>query len=61
MFDQYNEYAERTILPGTLAYLIRTKDARILMDSDAMHEYEPPPTRRRHDDIDGSPYGIASK
>ena len=31
------------------------------MDSDAMHEYEPPPTRRRHDDIDGSLYEIASR
>ena len=46
VFDQYNEYAERTILPRALAYLIRTKDARILMDFHAMHKYEPPPTCR---------------
>ena len=26
-----------------------------------MHDYEPPPTRRRHDDIDGSLYEIASR
>ena len=46
VFDQYNEYAERVILQRNLAYLIRTKDARILMDSRAMHNYKPPPTRR---------------
>ena len=62
VFDQSNEYAKRTILPRTLAFLIRTKDTRILMDSGAMHEYEPPPTHRRHDDdIGGSLHEIASK
>ena len=59
--NRHNEYAEKTILPETLAYIIHTKDARILMDAQAMHNYEPPPTRRRHDDIDGSLYEIASK
>ena len=61
VFDQDNEYADRTILPRTLAYLIRTKDVRIFMDAQAMLDYEPPPTRRRHDDIDGSLYEIASR
>ena len=59
VFNQHNAYAERTILLRTLAYLIRTKDARILMESDAMHDYEPPPTRRRHDDP--SLYEIAAR
>ena len=61
VFDQHTEYAERTIIPRALAYLIRTKDAHILMDAQDMHAYEPPPTRRRHDDIDGSLCEIASK
>ena len=61
VFDQHNDHTENTILPRTLAYLIRTKDARVLMDSQATHAYEPPPTRQRHDDIDGSLYEIASE
>ena len=52
VFDQHNDYAERTILPRTLTCLMRTNDARFLMESHAMHQYKPPPTRRWHDGID---------
>ena len=44
-----------------MAYLIRMKDACILMESSAMHNYEHPPTRRRHDGIDLLPYEIAAR
>ena len=40
VFDQNSEYADNTTMPRTLAYLIQTKDARILMGAQAMHAYE---------------------
>ena len=61
VFNQYNEYAEHTVLLRTLACLIRTKVARIVMDSGAMHNYKSSPTRRQHDDIDSSLYEIACR